>query len=143
MEGCELKLVFGQHSSRGCKSCTYGGKAEETMNKSNLQVHVHGESNVVSVSGSAWDERRTSVSLKATGPGNALLRVVSSSMHPTLTGSSNYLALDVRVIVVPAYPIMSVELASWSPSLNALIWREITTCSYPLSACAFATLRRR
>jgi hypothetical protein len=32
-------------------------------------------------------------------------------MHPTLTGSTNYLALDVRIVVVPAYPIMSVELA--------------------------------
>ena len=112
VEGCELKLMFGGHSSRGVQVInTYGGKSGDTMNKSNLQVHVHGEGSVVSVSGSAWDDRQTSVTLQAKGPGSALLRVVSSSMHPTLTGSSNYLALDVRVIVVPAYPIMSVELA--------------------------------
>jgi hypothetical protein len=51
------------------------------------------------------------VKIKALQPGSVLLRSVSSSMHPTLTGSSNYLALDVRVVVVPAYPVMSVELA--------------------------------
>lgn len=112
VEGCELKLVFGGHSSRGVQVInTFGGESGETMNKSNLQVHVHGDSSVVTALGSAWDERQTSVTIQAKGPGSALLRVVSSSMHPTLTGSTNYLALDVRIVVVPAYPIMSVELA--------------------------------
>lgn len=112
VEGCELKLVFGGHSSRGVQVInTFGGQSEKTMNKSNLQVHVHGDSSVVTAEGSAWDDRQTSVTIQAKGPGSSLLRVVSSSMHPTLTGSSNYLALDVRIVVVPAYPIMSVELA--------------------------------
>ena len=114
VEGCSLELLFTSHISKGVHVInTIGGRSEASLNQSNLQVHVHGDDTVAGVQGGAWNASVTGVTVTANSPGSILLRVVSQAALPqgSLSARRSYKALDVRVVVVPAYPVMSVELA--------------------------------
>ena len=114
IEGCSLELLFTSHTSKGVQVInTLGGQSASSLNKSNLQVHVHGDDAVAGVQGSAWNASVTGVTVTANSPGSILLRVVSQAALPSasLSAQRSYKALDVRVVVVPAYPVMAVELA--------------------------------
>ena len=114
VEGCSLELLFSSHTSKGIQVInTLGGQSAASLNKSNLQVHVHGDDVVAGVQGSAWNAPITGVTVAANSPGSILLRVMSQAALPpgSLSAHRSYKTLDVRVVVVPAYPVMSIELA--------------------------------
>jgi hypothetical protein len=116
IEGSTLRLNFRGHS---CNSVSVqpAGRRLTAFSSADLQVHLLGEDAIASVTGHA-NSGVTDVIVQARSPGSVMLRVVAPA-----SGSSDsrvkFLALDVRVVVVPAYPIQSAALQEVAAQLQA------------------------
>ena len=121
MEGSSLQLVFRGHSCNSLR-IAYAGQRLNNLSPADLQVHVLGEDAVATVSSSS-SARATMVQVQARGPGALMLRVVAPVSGPNggekRGARVKFLALDVRVVVVPAYPIQSPALQEVAAQLQA------------------------
>ena len=115
MEGCEVKLVFFDHSCRGVSLEIMGESdatpsAETSGGAKRLKVRVQGEAGVAALAHSGSTAAETYVSVKAMSAGFLMLHAVT----PVETGSEASEKIKrmaaVRIVVVPAYPIMATEL---------------------------------
>jgi hypothetical protein len=115
VEGNELDLLFKGHHCHGIRILRVGDNSID-FNKANLQVHVYGESATASLSSTSGDSVNTTLKVTANKPGSVLLRVVaqlnsnSNSSSNNNKSNINFLALDIRLIVVPAFPVQSPAL---------------------------------
>jgi len=119
VEGSSLQLYF-DGNCHGVKVLRVGERSAAAVNRANLQVHVLGEDSVATVT-ALPDAGATGVTVAARGAGNIMLRVVAQT-HSAGTrggGGVNFLALDVRVVVLPAYPIQSSALQEVAAQLHA------------------------
>ncbi len=118
MEGSSLQLFFNGNC-RGVKVLHLGEST--TPNRTDLQVHVLGEETVALVAAVADTAAGAGVTVHARGAGNLMLRVVAPAQESSVRsgGGVNFLALDVRIVVVPAYPIQSPALQEVAAQLHA------------------------
>ena len=131
MEGCEIQLTFTGHACRGVNLEILGGKvvkgsssmpsAASSVSGTRLHILVHGEPAVASIVASTASSAETCVTIKATRAGLLLIHAVSPSNvllqeaggsggEAGPSHSAGRLAAAVRIVVVPAYPVMATEL---------------------------------
>jgi len=127
VQGNDLNIIFSGHKCHGMKMMRIGEKTSSSrsgFNKANLQVHVYGEDTIASVhetengNSNSNSNSNSSLSIKAHTPGNVLLRVVAhadgacknNGSSSSAAANVKFLALDLRIVVVPAYPISSPDL---------------------------------
>jgi len=145
MEGCEVRLVFINHSCRGVALEVMGGtnmnnRANETTRDSNrLNVLVQGEPGVASIVQGESIANETFVDIKATSTGFVMLQI-STPVQGGGIGEPNVIdkmrrTAAVRIIVVPAYPIMATELQEVISLAESAYTSR--TCKYLLEANAF------
>jgi len=117
VEGSSLQLYFDGN----CHGATVlrVGENAAAVNRASLQVHVLGEESVASVT-ALPGVGTAGVVVLARSAGNVMLRVVVQDRgRGRGRGGVSFLALDVRVVVVPAYPIQSPELQEVAAHLHA------------------------
>ena len=119
MEGSSLQLFFNGNC-HGVK-VLHLGESTAPPNRTDLQVHVLGEESVALVAAVADMAAGAGVTVHARGAGNLMLRVVApvQEISAHSGGGVNFLALDVRIVVVPAYPIQSPALQEVAAQLHA------------------------
>ena len=128
-QGNELELHFTGHKCHGMHIMNIGDETKAS-NRAKLQVHVYGEDATASLESTSGDSVDTTLKVTARKPGNLLVRIVaqadtgSSSSNKSSTGGEgksniHFLALDLRIVVVPEFPVQSPELLEVISHLQA------------------------
>jgi len=125
MEGSEVKLAFTNHACRGIDVEILGGKVSNsssaassgdassstsTAGSNRLQVLVQGEPGVASINASAWNAAESFITVKAMSAGQLLVNAVAPAGPSEWGPEKSRKAVAIRVIVVPAYPVLATEL---------------------------------
>jgi hypothetical protein len=123
MEGSEVKLTFTNHACRGIDVEILGGKVSAstsaassgnassfTAGSNSLQVLVHGEPGVASINASTWNAAESFITVKAMSAGQILVNAVAPAGPSEWGPEKSRKAVAIRVIVVPAYPVLATEL---------------------------------
>ena len=115
MEGCSLRLHFDT-PSHGVRLLRVG-ESTTGVNRAHLQVHILGDDDVAYIE----EVGKSDIMVSARGAGNLLLRVVTHAQDGGLRGGHGvkFFALDVRVVIVPAYPIQAPALQEVVAQLQA------------------------